>query len=280
MESLASLHPQVVHFAIALLFVGVPLRVLSLTGKIPFARHAATLLLLLGTAAAAVSVKSGDDAHGPVERIPGVRTAVVEHEEHGEQARNIFLAVAAIELLALGLGARGAAARVVQGTYLASALVGAYGLGAMYEAAEHGGELVYSYAGGPGLRSGDTTDVKRLLMAGLYNQAQADRKAGRPLDAARLTQEMAARFGDDTTVKFLVVESLQKDSQDLASALAAARAIGIDTANARWAARQATVIADLHVAMGHPDSARAVLAPAVARFPQNARLKAKLDSLP
>jgi hypothetical protein len=62
--------------------------------------------------------------------------------------------------------------------------------------------------------------------------------------------------------------------------LAAARAIAIDTASARWAARQATVIADLHLAMGHPDSARAVLAPAVARFPQNARLKAKLDSLP
>jgi hypothetical protein len=269
-----------VHFAIALLFVGVPLRVLSLTGKIPFAKHAATLLLLLGTAAAAVSVKSGDDAHGPVERIPGVRNAVVEHEEQGEQARNIFLAVAAIELLALGLGARGAAAKVVQGTYLASTLVGAYGLGVLYEAAEHGGELVYSYAGGPGLRSGDTTDVKRLLMAGLYAQAQADRKAGRSLEAARLTQEMATRFGDDTTVKFLVVESLQKDNQDLSSALAAARAIAIDTASARWAARQATVIADLHLAMGHPDSARAVLAPAVARFPQNARLKAKLDSLP
>jgi uncharacterized membrane protein len=279
MESLAELHPQVVHFAIALLFVGVPLRFLSLSGKIGFAKHAATLLLLLGTAAAALSVKSGDDAHGPVERIPGVRNAVVEHEEHGEQARNVFLVVAAIELLALGLGARGAATKVVQGTYLASALVGAYGMGVLYEAAEHGGELVYSYAGGPGLRSGDTTDVKRLLLAGLYAQAQADRKAGRGAEAARLTQEMVARFGSDTTVQFLAVESLQKDTKDLAGALAAARAIGIDTTNARWAARQATVIADLHVAMGHADSARAVLAPAVARFPQNARLKAKLDSL-
>lgn len=279
MPSIAELHPQVVHFAIALLFVGVPLRFVSLGGKIPFAKHAATLLLLLGTAAAAVSVKSGADAHGPVERIPGVRNAVVEHEEHGEQARNVFLVVAAIELLALGLGARGAAARVVQGAYVASALVGAYGMGVLYEAAEHGGELVYSYAGGPGIRSGDTTDVRRLLMAGLYSQAQADRKAGRPLDAVRLTQEMAYRFAGDTTVRFLVVESLQKDNQDLAGALAAARAIPIDTASPRWAARLATVLADLHVAMGHPDSARTVLAPAVARFPQNARLKAKLDSL-
>lgn len=279
MDSLAALHPQVVHFAIALLFVGVPLRFMSISGKILFAKHAATLLLLLGTAAAAVSVKSGDDAHGPVERIPGVRAAVIEHEEHGERARNVFLVVAAIELLALGLGARGAATKVLQGTYLASALVGAYGLGALYEAGEHGGELVYAYAGGPGLRSGDTTDVKRLLLAGLHAQAQADRKAGRPADAARLTQEMATRFPDDTTIKFLVVESLQKDAQDLPGALAAARAIAVDPENARWVTRQASVVADLYTAMGHLDSAVAVLAPVAARFPENARLKAKLDSL-
>jgi len=66
MDPLAPLHPQVVHFAIALLFLGVPLRLLSLTGKVPFAKHAATTLLLLGTIAAVVSVKSGTAAHGPV----------------------------------------------------------------------------------------------------------------------------------------------------------------------------------------------------------------------
>lgn len=279
MPSLASLHPQVVHFAIALLFIGVPLRFLSLIGKPAFARHAATLLLLLGSAAAAVSVKSGTDAHGPVERIPGVRQAVQEHEEDGEAARNVFLAVAAIELLALGLAARGAAAKSIQGAYLASALVGAFGMGELYEAAEHGGELVYRYAGGPGLRSGDPADVQRLLMAGLYAQAQEDRKAGRPVDAARLTLEMAARFPEDTAVRFLVVESLQKDNQDIASALGAARLVPIDTTSARWVARKANLIADLHLAIGHPDSARGELAAAAARFPQNARLKARLDSL-
>ena len=74
MDPLAPLHPQVVHFAIALLFLGVPLRLISLTGKLAFTKHAATTLLLLGTVAAVVSVKSGTAAHGPVERIPGPGT--------------------------------------------------------------------------------------------------------------------------------------------------------------------------------------------------------------
>ncbi|MFM9012741.1 MAG: hypothetical protein ACKORK_03875, partial [Gemmatimonadota bacterium] len=113
----------------------------------------------------------------------------------------------------------------------------------------------------------------------LYAQAQVDRKAGRAGAAARLTQEMAARFPFDTTVKFLLVASLQKDVQDLPGALATARAIAIDPESPRWASRQASVIADLHVAMGHPDSARLVLAPMVEKYPENARLKAKLDSI-
>lgn len=280
MESLASLHPQVVHFAIALLFVGVPLRLVALTGKVPFAKHAATLLLILGTVAAAVSVKSGVDAHGPVERIPGARAAVMEHEEHGIQTRNLFLGVAALELLALALASRAATVRFTKAAYIASGALGLVGMGALYEAGEHGGALVYSYAGGPGIRSGDTTDVKRLLLAGLYAQAQVDRKAGEFYASARLTQEMAARFPQDTTVKFLLAESLQKDEKNYPGALLVARSIAIDTASARWVARQAALIADLHLAMGHPDSAKATLLPVVERYPQNTRLKAKLDSIP
>ena len=72
MPNLAAYHPIVVHFAIALLIAGAVLRWLSLTGRVSFASPAATCLLLVGTAAAIVSVRSGMDAHGPVERIPGV----------------------------------------------------------------------------------------------------------------------------------------------------------------------------------------------------------------
>ncbi|HEY9226622.1 MAG TPA: DUF2231 domain-containing protein, partial [Gemmatimonadaceae bacterium] len=174
MPNLGVFHPQVVHFAVVLLFVGVALRVLSFAIRRPFVNHAALWCLVFGTLAAVIAVKSGTDAHGPVERIPGVRDAVMEHEELGERARNIFFGVAALEVIALAFSAKPSTARFTRWAYVGSAVVGIVGGVVLYEAAEHGGQLVYSYAGGPGLRTGAPKDLERLLVAGLYNQSQAD----------------------------------------------------------------------------------------------------------
>lgn len=279
MPNLAQFHPQIVHFVVALLFVGLGMRIVSLTGRLRFTDLAATTLLLIGTVAAVLAVKSGTDAHGPVERIPGTRELVIEHEELGEKTRNVFLVVAAIELVALAVRRRATMARYVRYAQFASAIVGVYGGFVLYEAAEHGGELVYSYGGGPGLRTGDPKDVERLLLAGLYNQAQADRRAGRSAQAASLVNEMAKRFSADTTVRFLRVESLLRDSKDYRGALTALDSISVAPTDARLRPRQATLKADIYLALGKPDSARATLAPVVEAFPRNTRLKAKLDSI-
>jgi uncharacterized membrane protein len=279
MPNLASFHPQIVHFVVALLFVGVVLRLVSLTGRLAFTNSAAATLLLTGTVAAVLAVRSGTDAHGPVERIPGTRELVVEHEDKGKATRNIFLGVAALELVALALARRGGVLRYARYAHFASAIVGIFGAVELYDAAEHGGELVYSYAGGPGLRSGNASDVGRLLLAGLYNQSRIDRKEGHPAASAVLVNEMAKRFPADTTVHFLQVESLLLDSKDYRAALRAVDSVSIGSTDARWRARQATLKADVYLALGRPDSARAALAAAVAAFPRNARLKAKMDSI-
>jgi len=99
--ALAALHPQVVHFTIVLAIIGVALRLLSLLGRPAFASPAATLLLVLGAIASVVSTQSGTAAHGPVERMPGVRAAVAEHEEWGERASNVLIIVGTVELVAL-----------------------------------------------------------------------------------------------------------------------------------------------------------------------------------
>src|SRR5678815_3514851 len=146
----------------------------AMTGRLKWTGPAATTLLVIGGVAAYVAAKSGTAAHGPVERIPGARQAVEEHEEWGERTRNVFVGVAALELIALALS--GGAARTVRAV---SALAGIAGVYVLYETAEHGGELVYAYAGGVGIRSGKPEDVGRLLVAGLYNESQIARKAGK-----------------------------------------------------------------------------------------------------
>src|SRR5213078_2561649 len=103
----------------------------------------------------------------------------------------------------------------------ASALVGLGGAVSLYEAADLGGDLVYAYAGGVGIRSGDPADVGRLLVAGLYHQAMLERKGGKPADAAQLISQLAQRYPDDTSVRLLVVESLLVDKHDAKGALAA-----------------------------------------------------------
>src|SRR5437667_9796251 len=99
--TLGAYHPIIVHFAIALLVLGVIFRWISLTGRAPFTGPAAATCLILGAVAAALAVHSGLDAHGPVERIPGARQAVMDHEDAGLWARNVFPVVALLESPAL-----------------------------------------------------------------------------------------------------------------------------------------------------------------------------------
>src|SRR5215207_6226042 len=129
---MSSLHPQVVHFAVALLVVGVVCRGLSLATRerIAFISPMATTLLMLGTVAAVLAAMTGDAAHGPVEAMPGLRPLVSDHERWGEWTRNIFLVVVLIELIAIALRQ----SALVRYVLIASTVVGAVGLVALYEA--------------------------------------------------------------------------------------------------------------------------------------------------
>ena len=277
MPNIASWHPQVVHFAIALLVIGVLLRWISLTGRAAFTGPAAAVLLLAGTTAALLAVQSGTDAHGPVERVPGARQAVMEHEDWGKRAKNIFLVVAVLEIAALVVARR--SARVTKGLTVASALVGLWGGFAIYEAGEHGGELVYSYAGGVGIRSGDTTDVSRLLMAGLYHSAQAARTRHDSAAAAELFAEIARRFPNDTTVQFLAIESLVRDRNDGKAALAALARLSVPADDQRLRLRYGFLKTDAFLAAGRSDSARATLEQLARDFPDNPRIKERLAQM-
>jgi uncharacterized membrane protein len=269
-------HPQIVHFVIALGFVGIGLRVASLFLWKSWTRPAGAVLLILAAAASVAAVESGDDAHGPVERIPGTRDLVVHHEELGEKARNLFLAIAGLELIALVLTTR---PKALLGVHAVSAVLGLYAGLVLYEAAEHGGEIVYNYGGGPGLRSGDTADVRRLLVAGLYNQARLDREAGRSEEAARLTDELARRVPGDRTVQLLAIESRIRDRREPMAALAELMAMSIPADTMRLVIRHGLLVAEALAAAGLEDSARAELQRLSQRYPESQAVKQALAGL-
>jgi uncharacterized membrane protein len=285
---MAALHPEVVHFAIALLFVGVFFRVLSLAvaGRFPFVGPMAATLLILGTIAAVVAALTGEAAHGPVEAMPGLRPIVSEHERWGEWTRNIFIVVLIIEIVAVLLQWGGRiprstpvnASRWLRYAMIASAAVGVIGLVALYEAGEHGGEIVYSYAGGVGTRSGAPEDISRLFRAGLYQQGLADRQAGRSNEASRLFDQAAARFPDDVEVQLARAESILLDRQDASAAVSALQSISPPAGNRAVRVRHAMLTADALVASGQRDGAIAVLQQVLADG-SNPRVQQKLDQL-
>jgi uncharacterized membrane protein len=279
MPNIGVYHPIIVHFAIALLIIGVAFRWMSLSGRAAWSGPAAAALLLLGTLAAVLAVHSGTNAHGPVERIPGVRQAVTDHEEAGEWARNLFLIIAGLELIALATRRR--RLNLARGALWGSALVGVFGVAALVKAADRGGDLVYSYAGGIGTRSGDTADVSRLYLAGLYQQAQRARTAHDSARAAASFVELARQYPNDTTVQLLAAESQLHDRNNPRGALAALARIQAQAPDSRFVAtRVAFLKADAYVALGKPDSARATLEQLATTFPDmRERLKGRIAQI-
>jgi uncharacterized membrane protein len=275
MPDIGSLHPQIVHFVIVGAGLGIFFRWVSLTGKLAWTGPAATTLILIGTVAAVLAVRSGDDAHGVAQRIPGAETAVRAHESAGHDAQNILLLIAALEIVALvpvvGKWRRGVLAT--------SALVGLGGAWEVYNVGRLGGEVVYTYAGGVGLRSGDSTDVDRLMLAALYNRAQLDRTEKNSAGAAQAFADLATRFPADPAVQMLAVESLLQDKKDPAAALAALNQIPAPPDSARTYTRYQMDRADAMAGSGQKDSARAVLTALSQKFPKSQRIKDRLAKM-
>lgn len=278
---IGAFHPQIVHFVIGLLFVGVGLRCLSLIPKLKFISGTATLLILLGTVAAVLAEKSGDDAHSVPERIPGARAAIENHEAWGTRTRNLFLIIAAVELAILATSRTQKRPQIARGLTFASAILGCLGAFFLYEAGQHGGEVVYEYGGGVGTRSGDPEDIGNLLTAGLYHAAMLDREAGRKADAARLIDEMARRATDDLDVRLLLIESHIVDRGDAQTALNLLNAMTLsDSQEERLRSRAGLLRVQAFETLGQTDSAQATLTRLKNTFPENQLVQGRQLTVP
>jgi len=276
MPDIGFYHPLIVHFAIALAIVGVLFRWVSFTGTAKFTGPAGAALLLLATAAAVVAARSGNDASVDVEALPGAAALVRQHAEWGLRTRNVLLAIGALEVFAVLINRRDWA----RAALLGSSALGLAALVCIFETGERGGEIVYGHAGGVGTRSGDPADVERLLLAGLYHQAELDRRAGRADEAAALIEIAARRFPAEPAVQVMAAQSLLEQRHDPTAALALLRTVAVAAADPQLRFRHGWLTADALEALGQTDMARSTLQQLRTEFPDSARLRRRLDDTP
>ncbi len=276
MPEIARYHPIIVHFVIALAMVGIALRWFSLTGKLPFTRPAAATLLILAGLAGILAAQSGAEAHERVEQIPGVSAQMEAHQDAGEWARDALMVVGAFEILGLLLVKNDRWRRYAE---YGSAVVCIAAAGAVYVAGARGGDLVYSYAGGPGLRTGDTVDVHRLLNAGLYEEAMLARRNHRSAMADSLMSQLERFNPTDVNMKLAMAQSLLIDRKDPQAALAMLDSIPVPDSARFLKLRIAFERVNAYTAAGMKDSAKAVMTRLVAAFPNNRRLKERLQRM-
>jgi uncharacterized membrane protein len=271
MMDLGYWHPVVVHFVLAWLVAGVVLRTLSLLGRPAFASSAASPFLIAGALLALLAQQTGESASGPAERVPWAAEAVESHESWGNWTVRVFTAVGVLEAAALLLRRRGKE-RVV---LLASAGVGTLGLALLLVTANKGGSVVYSHAGGVGVR-GDVGGRDRLFLAGAFNILDADRKDGRPGDAARLLEEMLRRYPSDLDVQLLLAESKLVDLQDPAAALEALGRISVPKEDRRLRLRHGLLLVDALLKKGQREAAGAALQTLRTDFPDEPEVQKRM----
>lgn len=300
MPDIGSFHPQIVHFVVVGGVLGLPLYWLAFVPRFRALRLTGTILLVVATVGAWAAVESGREAHELAERVPGVGAAVRKHEELGEDTRSIFTGVLLLELVALGLAWKGRApgrslmdvgvgesgvpdpSPIRFATVIMRVVVGitwAFGAIVLFEAAQQGGDVVFNYAGGVGVRRGNPQDVQRLLVAGLYEQSQVDRRNGDHDGAARLVREMRRLQPDSASVQLLWVESLLQDRKDPRAALAALDSIEVGPRDLRTRFGAALSRAAAYRMLGEPDSARAALDALPERFRHSRMVREQIERL-
>lgn len=150
-QSWDALHPMVVHFPIALLYVAPIFLILALifAEKSKVWLWTSAIMIVLGTAFTFAAVSTGEAAEEFAEEVAAAEAALEQHEEMAELVQVIF---GALSLMLVGIALafqfipflknRMCILRAALGLLL---IVHFIGLGVLTEAAHQGGRLVHEF---------------------------------------------------------------------------------------------------------------------------------------
>jgi uncharacterized membrane protein len=140
------LHPAIVHFPIVLVFLGTLLSILAIftrRGALP--QYAAVFLLLAAGAAQLAVNTGGDQADEVLRRMPDAKPRLFVHAEWGERMRTASVIAAVAAVVALAFYRFTKFRRFLA---LVTALVAAWACYSAFQAAKHGGAMVYHHGVG------------------------------------------------------------------------------------------------------------------------------------
>jgi uncharacterized membrane protein len=172
------LHPAIVHFPIALIFLGALLSTLTIFTRRGALPQFAAVTLILAAAAAQVAISTGgDQADAVLKRMPEAKPLILVHAEWGEWVRNVSIIAAVSAVLALGFYRVANIRRVL--AFITTLIAGA-ACYCVYEAAEHGAAMVYHHGvgvqvvpGGPSPTPAGTLPAESAASPGPSSQQAA-----------------------------------------------------------------------------------------------------------
>ena len=146
------LHPAVVHFALVLPAIALLFQLMALLSKNASYRKAANLLFFLGVIAVLLATLSGRLAGPDVKPLLSAEGKALfnEHATIGFALAGFYILLAFLKTLSIFIKKRGF--RILMAFLLIA------GVGGLFVQAQHGGKLVYAYAGGVEIPDTDDMD--------------------------------------------------------------------------------------------------------------------------
>lgn len=160
MEFLAGLHPQVIHFPIALLFIYSFLEILNVIFKKDYFSNMAFIILALGIITAVAAVLTGNQAQEVAEIWEGKGAlipfgAISEHENYATITLWYYIALAFLRVYFV------VRKKFVGKIKYLFVLLSLFGAILIYETGKEGGKLVYEHGIGTDLLKPETIDTSK-----------------------------------------------------------------------------------------------------------------------
>jgi hypothetical protein len=128
------------------------------------------------------------------------------------------------------------------------------------------------------MRSADAADRDHVFLAGAFHLLDADRKDGRPGDAARLLEEMSRRYPSDLDVQLLVAESRLVDLKDAGAALEVLGRVSVPKEHRRLRLRHGLLMVDALFKKGQREGAKAALQTLRTEFPDDEEVQRRMQA--